>query len=179
MSVSESMRISRRARCAATSWPERRIHQGMTAEPAVEYMPAASLKRLQARLDGLDAEAAPLGTRRMSLAPESGREQPPRRSGPNAMAAIDGRVDCRDAVALGLIVAITGSNCARARGSPTTTRSRLPTARAPDEVIRAVFSPTITLVELQAILDEAQLENHFRADRGRRVLVGGEFQPAR
>jgi hypothetical protein len=29
--------------------------------------------------------------------------------------------------------------------------------RAPDEVIRAVFSPAITLVELQAILDEAQL----------------------
>jgi hypothetical protein len=32
-----------------------------------------------------------------------------------------------------------------------------PTARAPDEVIRAVFSPTVTLVELQAILDQAGL----------------------
>ena len=32
-----------------------------------------------------------------------------------------------------------------------------PAPRAPDEVIRAVFSPAITLVELQAILDEAQL----------------------
>jgi hypothetical protein len=32
-----------------------------------------------------------------------------------------------------------------------------PTAHAPGEVIRAVFSPTITLVELQGILDEAQL----------------------
>ena len=31
------------------------------------------------------------------------------------------------------------------------------TPRPPDEVIRAVFSPTITLVDLQAILDEAQL----------------------
>ena len=30
-------------------------------------------------------------------------------------------------------------------------------SRAPDEVIRAVFSPSITLVELQTILDEAQL----------------------
>jgi hypothetical protein len=29
--------------------------------------------------------------------------------------------------------------------------------RPPGEVIRAVFSPTITLVELQAILDEAQM----------------------
>ncbi len=32
-----------------------------------------------------------------------------------------------------------------------------PIPRAPNEVIRAVFSPHITLVELQAILDEAQL----------------------
>jgi len=32
-----------------------------------------------------------------------------------------------------------------------------PTAHAPGEVIRAVFSPTITLDELQGILDEAQL----------------------
>ncbi|MEA3197038.1 MAG: hypothetical protein QOF32_1090, partial [Gammaproteobacteria bacterium] len=32
-----------------------------------------------------------------------------------------------------------------------------PRVHAPGEVIRAVFSPTITLVELQAILDEAQL----------------------
>jgi hypothetical protein len=29
--------------------------------------------------------------------------------------------------------------------------------RVPDEVIRAVFAPTITLVELQAVLDEAGL----------------------
>jgi hypothetical protein len=32
-----------------------------------------------------------------------------------------------------------------------------PAAHPPGEVIRAVFTPTITLVELQAILDEAQL----------------------
>ncbi|HEX9404189.1 MAG TPA: hypothetical protein VF917_07145, partial [Steroidobacteraceae bacterium] len=31
------------------------------------------------------------------------------------------------------------------------------TPRPQGEVIRAVFSPTITLVELQAVLDEAQL----------------------
>jgi hypothetical protein len=31
------------------------------------------------------------------------------------------------------------------------------TPRPPDEVIRAVFAPAITLVELQDILDEAQL----------------------
>src|SRR4029077_7853311 len=32
-----------------------------------------------------------------------------------------------------------------------------PTPRPQGEVIRAVFTPTITLVELQSILDEAQL----------------------
>src|ERR1700688_2357923 len=36
----------------------RTISQGMTAEPAVEYMPAASLKRLQARLDGVAGAAS-------------------------------------------------------------------------------------------------------------------------
>ena len=41
---------------------ERRVYQAMAAETGVEYMPAASLKRLQARLDALDAEAAPLDT---------------------------------------------------------------------------------------------------------------------
>jgi hypothetical protein len=32
-----------------------------------------------------------------------------------------------------------------------------PSPRVPDEVIRAVFQPSITLVELQRILDESQL----------------------
>ena len=32
-----------------------------------------------------------------------------------------------------------------------------PRPHAPGEIIRAVFSPAITLIELQAILDEAQL----------------------
>ena len=34
---------------------EQRVYEGMTAETAVEYIPAASLKRLQARLDGVVA----------------------------------------------------------------------------------------------------------------------------
>ena len=51
--------------------------------------------------------------------------------------------------------------------------------RPQGEVIRAVFSPTITLVELQSILDEAQLANRFRADRGGRVFAGVEFAPSR
>ncbi len=40
---------------------ERRIYQGMAGEPSVEYMPAASLKRLQAKIDGPRRRAAPVG----------------------------------------------------------------------------------------------------------------------
>ena len=36
---------------------DRRVYEAVTAETAVEYMPAASLKRLQARLDAIDAAA--------------------------------------------------------------------------------------------------------------------------
>jgi hypothetical protein len=43
---------------------------------------------------------------------------------------------------------------AGAAGIVTVTESR---QRPPNEAIRAVFAPSITLVELQALLDEAQL----------------------
>jgi hypothetical protein len=45
----------------------------------------------------------------------------------------------------------------RAHGAPNYYTVTTSTARAPDEVIRAVFSPTVTLVELQTILDAAGL----------------------
>jgi hypothetical protein len=45
----------------------------------------------------------------------------------------------------------------RAHSAPDYYTVTTPIVHAPGEVIRAVFSPTITLVELQAILDEAQL----------------------
>ena len=35
---------------------ERRVYQALNAETTVEYMPAASLKRLQARLDGIGSD---------------------------------------------------------------------------------------------------------------------------
>src|SRR5271168_3938127 len=46
------------AQCCADLAQERRVYQGMNAETTVEYMPAASLKRLQARLDGIGAATA-------------------------------------------------------------------------------------------------------------------------
>jgi hypothetical protein len=59
---------------------------------------------------------------------------------------------------LGSLSLVSADRWVQIRALPSEYRTvTTPTTRAPDEVIRAVFSPAITLVELQAILDEAQL----------------------
>jgi hypothetical protein len=114
-------------------------------------MPATSLKRLQARLDGIDAAA-----RVDERADMPAAAKPDRRSMPwqGLMAASVAVM----ALALSLLAADRWMEY-RARTSQanyyTVTN---PTLHAPGEVIRAVFAPTITLVELQDILDEAQLK---------------------
>lgn len=130
---------------------ERRIHEGMAADTGVEYMPTASLKRLQARLDGAALEPATGAAANEPAVPRPlrGRSMRWRRWAAASVAAAG--------LVIGLITADRYVEF-RARALPapyyTVTNSE---ARSPDEVIRAVFSPTITLVELQAILDEAQL----------------------
>ena len=130
------------------------VYRGMTADRAVEYMPAASLKRLQARLDGVAAPAAanaiadagPAVTRPMTR----GRHSIPWLGVMAASVAVM-------AVALGLLSADRWqySHSSGSQPSYYTVTTAIP--RPPGEVIRAVFSPTITLNELQGILDEAQL----------------------
>jgi anti-sigma factor RsiW len=131
------------------------VYRGMTAERAVEYMPAASLKRLQARLDGVAAPAAakaaadagPTGTQPMTRS---------RHSIPwvGVMAASVAVM----AVALGLLTADRWQSSHSSSSQPRyyTVTTAIP--RPQGEVIRAVFSPAITLNELQGILDEAQLK---------------------
>jgi anti-sigma factor RsiW len=135
---------------------ERWIHQNMTAENAVEYMPSASLQRLQARLDGVDgAECAPVEapaaadkSRDRSM-PWSGRSMP----WSGLMAASVAVL----AVALSLLAAGRWTQYGARAAAPLYRTVTTPVPRAPNEAIRAVFSPTITLSELQSILDEAQL----------------------
>ncbi len=132
---------------------ERWIHRQMTAENAVEHMPVASLNRLQARLDGIHvAESAGAQAAATARAPE----QPVRRSMPWAglMAASIAVM----AVALSLLAADRWMQFgARHAAAPVYHTTTIATPRAPNEAIRAVFSPAITLNQLQAILDEAQL----------------------
>ena len=129
---------------------EYRVYRAMAAETAIEYMPATSLKRLQARLDGIAAEppAAADGTA-VERRPRRLRRGTPWRGLAAASVAVL-------AVALSL-AAVDRWIQFRAK-APTYYTVTASQARSPDEVIRAVFSPTITLVELQSILDEAQLK---------------------
>jgi anti-sigma factor RsiW len=124
-----------------------RILEGIDRQPALDYMPAASLKRLQARLDVAQGKAdSPPATPR-----EPGTRETPWRGWMAASIAAM-------AVAIGLLAADRWVQFAARAAQPNyrTVTSSIP--RSQGEVIRAVFSPTITLVELQSILDEAQLK---------------------
>jgi hypothetical protein len=126
------------------------VYRSMTADTAVEYMPAASLKRLLTRLDGI---AAPAATEAAAAGPKTMLRR--RHSIPwmGLMAASIAVM----AVAVSLLTADRWLYSRPSASQPNyyTVTTALP--RAPGEVIRAVFSPTITLDELQGILDEAQL----------------------
>jgi anti-sigma factor RsiW len=121
---------------------QQRICEAIEAQPALDYMPVASLKRLQARLDA-QAESA---------TPAPPQEQPARRMPWRGwMAASIAAM----AVAVALFAADRWVLETRMQPNYRTVTSSAP--RPQGEVIRAVFSPSITLVELQGILDEAQL----------------------
>jgi hypothetical protein len=126
---------------------ERLICRSMTVETAVEHMPAASLKRLQARLDGVTDPQAD--------APTQVSAAQPRRSA--AWQAAMAASIAVAVVALSLLAADRWLQFRVRTSAPSYYTVTTSAARAPGEVIRAVFSPTITLAELQAILDETQL----------------------
>lgn len=125
----------------------KRIFEGIDAQPALNYMPVASLRRLQARLDAAQAQA---------VSPQLPPLEPVRSTSPwrGWMAASIATM----AVAIGLLAADKWVQFEARANQPNyrTVTSAAPRPRG--EVIRAVFSPSITLVQLQSILDEAQLK---------------------
>jgi len=120
---------------------ERRLCEEMAAVPAVEYLPAPSLKRLQASIDALESGSA---ARPLLPAPRLAL----RWKGLAAASLVIG------AAAIGLVSAQHWGLSGARPGYHTVTTA---TPRAHDEVIRAVFAPSVTLAELQGILAEAQL----------------------
>ena len=130
------------ARCREELALEQQIHRGMAQQPAVEYMPAASLKKLQNLIDGrAEANLKARGAR------------PTRRfARPSLMAA--------SVAALALAVSMLAADrvmVARSQGEArirTVTDARVVPA---GEVIRAVFAPEVTVTQLKVLLDEAQM----------------------
>jgi hypothetical protein len=133
---------------------ERLICRSMTVETAVEHMPAASLKRLQARLDGVSAAPADAEPQTDTPTHVSSAQKPRRSAAWQAAMAASIAVAV---VALSLLAADRWLQFRARTSAPSYYTVTTSAARAPGEVIRAVFSPTITLAELQAILDETHL----------------------
>jgi anti-sigma-K factor RskA len=121
---------------------ERQVFKAIDKEASVEYIPMASLKRLQARLGELPGALGSVS------AQQRGRAMPWRGFAAASIAV----------VAVAGFLSTDKWFQSRARSTEPNYRTVTSAATRPrDEVIRAVFTPTITLVELQAILDEAQL----------------------
>jgi hypothetical protein len=133
---------------------QQRIYDVMSSDTAVEQMPVAGLNRLRQRIEeaeravGIDAPsepACPPGAPRAILTPRfRGRA-----------AAVAASVIALS-VALGMPAALRWNQARRASAAYHTVTTEA--AQHPGEVIRAVFAPTATLSELQAILDDAHLE---------------------
>jgi hypothetical protein len=126
---------------------QRRICAGIHTQPSLDYMPMASLKRLQARLDAAQAQDASAPNEPLE---KMRGERPWRAWMAASIAAMT--------VAIGILATDRWVQFEARAAQPDYRTVTNSTPRPQGEVIRAVFSPTITLVELQAILDEAQLK---------------------
>jgi hypothetical protein len=149
--VDEHVRVC--AACSAELARERGIYRAMSAESSLEFIPA-SFSRLQARLDSLPpGKLAELEPSALRSASPQGTTRPRGRMPWARLAAAS-----IAALALGSLGLVSVDRWMQIRALPSEYRTvTTPAPRPSDEVIRAVFSPAITLVELQAILDEAQL----------------------
>lgn len=135
-------------RCREDLALERQLYRGLRTDSAVEFMPTASLKRLHERLDAIEIAAVD----------ERPRVEDVLASRPTMPWA---GLAAASVAVLAVAVSVLATQrwlLFRSHGiaAPYQTVTQ-PAPQVPGETIRAVFAPTITLVELQAILDEAQL----------------------
>ncbi len=141
---------------------ERTLAAGLASAPAVEYMPAASLRRLHERLDALAADSAAgpamSETEQAPMAPAVGIAQAVPARVPHARFASRGLLAASLAV---VALALTYWVVAHLEGAASpgaeyrTVTMNAP--RAPRTVIRAVFAANLSVGELQHMLDEAGL----------------------
>jgi len=135
---------------------ERRVHERVARNDAVEHLATPSLRRLQERIDEFTTAAAPVAERPLPLPPRSANRRALRRvlSWQGLMAA--------SVAMLAAALILTATH----RAQPTLAKTPPPdyytvttaAQRPPGEAIRAVFAPTITLDELQSILAQSHLK---------------------
>ena len=136
------------ARCREQLAQDRRLYEAMNIQSTVEYLPAPSLKRLQARIDQLEQET-PAKPPTVTHAAD-GRAGQSNRWPIYMMASIAAL-----ALVMGLLV-VDRLLQLRARSlAPSYYTLTAAPPKQPDAAIRAVFAPSVTLFELQSILDEA------------------------
>jgi anti-sigma factor RsiW len=130
--------------CRGEFAAQRQIYQVIAADTAVEQMPMAGLNKLRQRIERTEI-AAPA-----DVVPERTRPAARRRPRVTAIAA--------SAAAVAVAVAVSAALHWQTQRAPTyytVTAAAAPQAGA---VIRAVFAPTLTLSELQNVLDDAHLK---------------------
>ena len=129
---------------------QRRIYDVMSVEAGVEHMPMAGLNRLRRRIDSLDAAGPAPGAPNVAARSEApaGSSSRQRRGAIAASLAM---------TMIGVFGALAWSQHERRIAPANYYTVTTPAPQAANAAIRAVFAPTVTLSELQALLDDAHL----------------------
>ena len=130
---------------------QRRIYGVMSVDAGLERMPVAGLNRLRMRIESLeDAVPAP------AAPDEAARSEAPAGSSLRQRRSVIAA--CIAMTAVGALAASLWSQHER-RIAPANYYTVTTTAQQPaNTAIRAVFAPTVTLSELQELLDDAHLK---------------------
>jgi anti-sigma factor RsiW len=132
---------------------QRAIYQVIAADTAIEQMPTAGLNKLRQRIDR--AESAGAADSSLDRAPPATPSRPhrARRWQPRASAIAASVLAASATLAISAAVHWQTQRGSEAKYYTVTTAS----AQHTGAVVRAVFAPTVTLSELQVLLDDAHL----------------------
>jgi hypothetical protein len=135
--------------CCEELLQERCVYEGVGTEGGVGYISRPSLTRLNVALNGIAA-----GAQRLREPSRAERRSPSFMQRTGLMAASVAVLG----LAVGLLVADRWTQLRAQQPQSDYYTVTTAIAHPPDEVVRAVFAPDMTLVELKTILDEAQLK---------------------
>jgi hypothetical protein len=130
------------AACRAELQQQRLIQRAMSGDSGVDHISSGSLNRLRQRLDAISAGDA---------------GKPAKLARPRQRALLAASVGIV-AVAVAVLTAVSHRRDAQPHYPDNYYTVSSAIQRSPQEVIRAVFAPTVTVVQLQRLLDESHLK---------------------